>query len=544
MKRIELLILVILCGVFYTATNYGGVRSSDSEIVFRSAQALADTGHFAVAQELESWPKFGLAIGRDGKQYSVFGPLQPIVEAPVVALGERLSATHWYDNTPFTFPLSLYIANGTEYLSRHARPPDLAPHALRFLVGFLNIIFSTLAVVVFYLFLLRLGLERFPSFFTAIVFAFGTLLWPYAGTCMSEPLSTLLVVISLYYLAPGSNAAHRTRDLALSGLAIGLATCTHISAALFAPFFLGYALLQARQTEKSGAWRALLAFSAGLFIPLALLGCHNFARFGNPLETGRFADPARAAELHYGISVAPWEGLLGLLFSPGKGLLFYCPAMVLGILGFRRFIRAHRLLALTLASAAIFRLLFIASRSDWSGGTCLGPRFLVMGLPLVIAPIGYLVQHLMTRRDKLPLAGVFAVSFAAIAQQLYFALGEIFIFTAAVLGTLERQVDMGLLAPDAPVRLLFSTWEISPLLHLLRVMGPYGMQDAPRGPFLLKDLPLSNTALWFLGVMIIWLILALVLYRQSRAPQPAPVKQQAPEPQRHKGTKARKKVKP
>jgi len=503
MRRYQLLTLIIVCLLFYALTNYGGVRSSDNEIMFRTTEALSTSGHFAVARELELWPKFGLAIGKDGKQYSIFCPLQAIIVVPFVVIAKQINNTLWYKSSFTNIPVSHYVGAGFHYIVEGRRPPNVEPHALRFLVSFFNVFITTLAVIVFYLLLLRLGLERFPSFFTAIVFAFGTMMWPYAGTFFCEPLAILLILISLFFLIQKSeieiSVTQRNRELIWSGLALGLAICTHITALLFVPFFMGYAFLNSWQ-NKNSSWRVLLSFCIGLIIPIFFLAYHNYARFGNPLETGRWADPSRGQELNYGSFVMPWNALIGILINPGKSFLFFCPAILLGLAGLRQFIKAHRLLALSLLAAIFFRVLFIACRRDWTGGFCIGPRYLLMAIPILLIPLGYLIQSLIHQKHHTRLLLILMLTGLIIFQQWYFTLGEIFIYSRVAI--MEWKAA-GAISGD-----INDVWQYSPLVHLLSV--------PVRGPWWLQQSTLSNGELLVLGTVIIFLLLGLILYWQFR----------------------------
>src|SRR5690242_13997692 len=73
----------------YLLTCYGGVRSPDAEVMFLGAQAIAEHGSLALERDTD-WHGFGVARGRDGRQYSVFGPLTSIVAAPIVLVMERV----------------------------------------------------------------------------------------------------------------------------------------------------------------------------------------------------------------------------------------------------------------------------------------------------------------------------------------------------------------------------------------------------------------------------------------------------------------------
>ena len=165
-------------------------------------------------------------------------------------------------------------------------------------------------------------------------------------------------------------AAHRGAIIR-AGAMLGPAAATHLSTLLFLPFWL---VIASRAQTRRACAAAGGCFLVGAFAVLALLAFYNYARFGSILETGR---TFRTAEFGYGAFQVPWRGAWGLVGSPGKGLLLFCPVVLLGLAGWRRFAarsRSARFLAFMLGAALLGRYLFIAARSDWHGGFCLGPR--------------------------------------------------------------------------------------------------------------------------------------------------------------------------
>jgi hypothetical protein len=118
-----------------------------------------------------------------------------------------------------------------------------------------------------------------------------------------------------------------------------------------------------------------------LALPLALAlagaGCYNVARFGSPFDTGY-----RTAAW----DVPPWVGLLGLLLSPGKGLLWYCPPVALGLVGFVPLMRRRPRATFLLGSVAILYLLVHSVYNHWHGSGAWGPRLILLIVPLLLLP--------------------------------------------------------------------------------------------------------------------------------------------------------------
>jgi hypothetical protein len=122
---------------------------------------------------------------------------------------------------------------------------------------------------------------------------------------------------------------------------------------------------------QAGGW------AAGVLITLLV----NLARFGSPLQFG------------YGPAVAwstpIWIGGPGALLSPGRGVLWACPALVLAGLGARALWRTgRRLEALAIAGVPTVLFLEACQYFDWVGGWDWGFRYFEPGWPLVAALAG------------------------------------------------------------------------------------------------------------------------------------------------------------
>jgi hypothetical protein len=158
--------------------------------------------------------------------------------------------------------------------------------------------------------------------------------------------------------------------------------------------------------------------------------------------------------------------------------------VVLGLVTWPRFHRRHRYLSWTLASAALFRLLVIASRSDWHGGFSLGPRLLLMLVPLLMLPVGSWLADEMRRGNRRSLRLFSWLAFLLVIQQLYLALGDAFEFLH-----LQRFRAQ---AAGSTFDVVFD-WASSPLVNSL---------DRGSGPFLLKQLPVSPELAWLVGAAL------------------------------------------
>ena len=132
------------------------------------------------------------------------------------------------------------------------------------------------------------------------------------------------------------------------------------------PVLLVYLVLKRRSPSS-----LLPAIGTGIG-GLLYLG-YNWLRFGNIFNFGIGGSPFESSTLFSGIS--------GLLFSPGYGLLWYCPVVFLAVLGFREAIRTHLLEALAIVGVLAAFLILHSALPYWFAAWSWGPRYLVPAIP-------------------------------------------------------------------------------------------------------------------------------------------------------------------
>lgn len=511
MKR-HAFLLFLLCVAVYAVFTHGGIRSPDSEVAFRTAESLAHSGTFAAQGYLDRWPDFGFARGTDGRLYSRYQPLQPLLMAPLVWLAEPLSRSERLQRVLSPVPGSHYVTWSPPVVIGMA-PADPAPHLLRFLVMSFGVFVSALQVVVFFFLVVKLTGSLRSGWVASVLYAFCTMNLSYAGTLFKEPLVGLLTLGAFVVLMPVRGTTRVEGGawlLPLSGFLAGLGLATHLQGALFIPFI---GLLAAVYGYRDGGWKGFfryaLLWGMGMLPVLALLGWHNVARFGHVLDTGFRASAAEMQEQRF---QSPVTGLSGLLFSAGKGVVFYCPIVVLGALLWRKLHRERPVESTVWALMILGRILFLASFRDWHGGFCLGPRYLLNLFPYLLVPLALELEHMIeTRRRR---GTLFVVTWLALCQQIYFATGEIFAYLYRI-RWIGLRSGLDVFKDD----FLYFSWMVSPLVYLY---------NGIRGPFLLRKVPFGDWPLLVVLCALALLLLALGFRRGlppltvASAPSPAP----------------------
>lgn len=215
--------------------------------------------------------------------------------------------------------------------------------------------------------LLRRRAGRRLAVALAVVFALGTTTWVVSSQAMwQHGLGQLLAAAGLL-LVTGERGAGRSLSL---GAVCGLLASNRPPDAVLAAALLAAAL----------PWggRLVARMLAAAAVPVGLTVAYNLAATGN--MAGGYGVMGSASFLQH--DLAP--GLAGLLVSPTKGLLVFCPFLLVVPLALRPSLRAEPERRLTLAiSAGIALQLLLYAKADWRGGWSWGPRYLTDLLPFL-----------------------------------------------------------------------------------------------------------------------------------------------------------------
>jgi hypothetical protein len=377
------LFLFLLC--IYLLTFSGSLHSSDGQAMFSVSESLVRRGAYDINQIRWMGLQQG-TFGPDGNLYCRKGLGTSLVALPLAWLGLVVPAWGVIQTTML-----------------------------------LNVVITALTGTLVFVYVRRLGYRPATACGTALIFGLGTIAWPYAKYFFSEPLTGICLLAAAYFtLQPGLPQGKRSSWLrfVLAGFFLGLATATRFANAALAPIYavlLAVHLLRAAGITSCSAirakpsvlitrtWRGLLAFAVPLVMWVAVLVGYNYVRFGDPLATGYLAEESFSA---------PWiTGILGLIVSPGKGLLVFCPVLVAVLPSLPSFVRRHRLDATLTVLVAVAYVLLYGKWFMWHGGFAWGPRFLVPIIPLLCVALAPFVERL-EGGTKAALWALFAVSAA------------------------------------------------------------------------------------------------------------------------------------
>lgn len=204
------------------------------------------------------------------------------------------------------------------------------------------------------------------GFGTALVFALGTSVCSTSQALWQHPAGVLFLTLALLQM---HRATDDPRSADPAGLWLALAVASRHADA-FVAAVLAFALVL--RFPRRVPWMLLW----GLPAVLLQLAYQAWA-FGSPWKHGFSGSLSRFSE--------PWGvGQVGLLFSPGKGLLWFTPVVLVALVGLFQALRGReRWLPMTCALGALVHLVAMGRWSEWHGGWSYGPRLMTDALPLL-----------------------------------------------------------------------------------------------------------------------------------------------------------------
>jgi hypothetical protein len=357
-KRAFLFLFLSLNSLFLL-TSSGRVRTIDEVSVDLQAESLALHGTSAVPQA-ESWGTFYGRNDRWGRPRAPYGIAQAALVVPWHYAGRMLRK----------------VLPGIP-----ERTQDLFLDAV---VVTSSATFSALAAALAFLVFVRMGVREKAAFGAALIVALGTPIFAYSAWFFSEPLvAAVLLGVVLVLFSNGDGAEITLQQGLAAGLLLGFAIWVRPTHLIAAPVFL-LALL-ARNREKTLKAAAVLAVVVGCFGAAYLV--RNQIYFGNQLDLG-YPEAAEGGKQLNTFNTPLATGLFGYLFSPGKSLFLFAPPVVAALAGIPCLLKSHFRIGIIAATAPVVYILFFARYTQWEGGYCVGPRYLLPAIALLCLGLG------------------------------------------------------------------------------------------------------------------------------------------------------------
>jgi hypothetical protein len=327
----------------------GRIDIVDGQTRYEVARSLVDFGDSKIRDE-NVW--FGVFPGRDEQQYTTYRLPQSL--AGVIAI---LAAD----------------AFGTASEARR-----------HFFFSLTGAFFCAVLAVAYAVWFRRLGMGPRAAVLWAAAGIFCTPNWFYGTTSFDDILGAAALVVAV-----ATAFVTRTRrpilGAALAGLLLGYAFNCKQPLGAFLPVVLA-ANYDGRISLRK-QWGRLALIVLGLGIGIAAYKGYDWYKYPPGATPDHSELLAKYAPLWPG---NPLAALLGLAFSPGAGVIWYCPTLVLSILGMSVWMRRERLFVRSFLVSSAVLVLFLSVLTFFKGDPAWGPRYLtpVFALGWVFAPAG------------------------------------------------------------------------------------------------------------------------------------------------------------
>jgi len=307
--------------------------------------------------------------------------------------------------------------------------------------AFANLLLTPFVSLIILHYLLKIfSLPLKTSFWLSLVFGSSSLFFPYAKTFFTEPLCTILVLLTVYYAILCWRTEEK-RHYFLTGLFFALTAHTRLFALLYLLPVVFYLPLRRKR---------IFYFFLPVSVALLLVGIFNFLMRGSPLRSG------------YETSIFSGHilsGLYGLLVSPGRGLLLYNPWSVVSFVALPWFLRKWKREGGLFLAIFLTALLSHSAFWTWHGGWTIGTRFLMPVTPLIFF---FIIPLFIGDSEEMQVFKSVAI--------LLFAVGFLLQISLSLVNLLDYNNELYGLVDREENRLLYipQTSGLAGLTHLLR----------------------------------------------------------------------------
>lgn len=323
----------------------------------------------------------GYNFGRDGKRYASTGIGFSLAYLPAVFL-EDVTYRLFGLSPNYVFPINY-------------------DWPLMLYASMTNAFYGALIVTVMYQIFRTYGIDHSKSLGLSLITGFASNLLPYFKHAFPHAMFISFFLISFLNIRKWA-ARRRKLDLFISGVSYGLVVLTYNATYLLLLPFVGfYLLLHGRGKSIKSKLKCLgvngLVWLAGTIPFYGIYRWYNFVRYGNAMITGYGKSPVP-------ISLMPdipfiYEGLWGLLFSPGKSIFIFSPLLLVPLIFWQKYKKKDLKEIIPILILCVTYLYFISilKGSDylfWHGDASYGPRYLTPLIPMIFVLIGIVFSRL------------------------------------------------------------------------------------------------------------------------------------------------------
>lgn len=390
--------LGIVVAYAYYVPYFSALNNPNENSRVYQIRAYVELGKLSVDEQVRRYGWVNDLAKREGKLYAGKAPGTTFLGVPIYA------ALRWFDQ-----------ARGA---------PEPSWFRIVYVLRLFGVILPCLLFVyLFRDFVRRVVGERVADMM-AIVLALGTMMLPYGLLFVNHSLSAA----TSFGVVMAVERARRVRSGRWRGVLVWiwfavagflLAATTALDYALFpvSVMLLGFVFWRA-----GWSWGSVVGTCLGASIPSLLTAAYHQSCWGSPFAVSMsfLANPQFAAEASrgmFGVVGPTAESVWGVLGSAKKGLIYFSPVFLPGLLavvGAALFSRRSKEAALALA-VVLWMLLYNVSLINWDAGWTVGPRYVTAIVPFVLFSLALLLAEMSARARGWVLAVVAGLGISSVA---------------------------------------------------------------------------------------------------------------------------------
>jgi hypothetical protein len=300
---------------------------------------------------------------------------------------------HLYPNKP---PGTTIVASLGYRCARAWARAHEEPLTLRTLTWWARLFGSALPTLVLGALLWRRAAPRYgeaSSMAAVLTWVLGTPAVVYAHLLYGHALAAAFLHVGIMVLADAvehrGGARWHAPALACAGGCLAASAVTVEYMAAFAGVPIGIALLA--RVRRPGMPAIVVAALGGALVPIAGLAWYHRLAYGSPWATGyQHATVADFSHKHgqglLGLGLPKWDAFATQVLSVDGGLLWWAPAVVLGVYGLAMLARDRDVPRFEpqVQLGVVLVYLSMISSLNFDGGWRVGPRYFVLALPACV----------------------------------------------------------------------------------------------------------------------------------------------------------------
>ncbi len=361
-RRIAVLVFFIMLTVYVTTAE--GYLSGDPKLAFKVTMTIKNQ---------EDIPGFELGETRTAGS----SPIYPLCYNGMLCSIKPTANSVMF--LPFVIIQDLFHPIPDDVFW-HNGPPE------RTLTGlFYGPIIMSFLVAIVFLILRQLEFKVSTSLVVTFLYGFASTAWPLSQKAFNVAPETLFLLGGILFLIKFFKN-NSNLSILVSGIFFSIALHTRIDALLIIGIIMLF--LFWKKISKKIELKKVLIFIIPIVAAIAIFGIINYIKFNSFVEFG-YGDYGRADLFLYPLHL----GLYGQLFSPGYGLIVYCPLVITTIFSFRDFFKKNSEFTILFLLFFLSFLFLYASKEFWSGGLgSWGPRYLFPVTVFLIIPLAASIE--------------------------------------------------------------------------------------------------------------------------------------------------------